>query len=431
MKSIHGLIFFALVASTISSPLAPRSSEDSHPRKTKTYKQEKHMKWPSQYGLGPEVLPTTNGDGDGYTASGNGGGYTDTGSGGGYTSPGNTNGDYKPTSTPTWTPQIGSYPTTTGGGGGGGYTEGGGGGGSPTETFSEAPPSPTGSGTSSAPGDIGIPSGCYKKNGVNIGWLPDNGVSIMTIQDKFAPGTKPCFFGQYSQIQSGGYNDDQLTEVLSDVLQSGAVFITSVMPSIAFSEVTPDIAQQVATSMNNLIDQGVPEIWLRFAHEMNYYAGPDGGGVYTGTASEFQTAWSNVASATRGNPKVRMYWSPNNDGGNPQSLKDGGWWPNPANVDIVGIDIYPKEHETFEQAYKPFHDMFAAAYDKPFAIGETGYGSGSADADKQYWLEQVSSAATFSSCPKYVGFSWFEYLKGGTDFRVATGSTNIAAAVLA
>lgn len=99
-------------------------------------------------------------------------------------------------------------------------------------------------------------------------------------------------------------------------------------------------------------------------------------------------------------------------------------------MDIVGIDVYPSSQDGFAASFKSFHDTYAAPYGLPFALGETGWGGGASDSNKRYWLEQVSGTATAQSCPRYVGFSWFEYYKDGDDFRVVDGDENIANGVL-
>ena len=58
---------------------------------------------------------------------------------------------------------------------------------------------------------------------------------------------------------------------MSDVINSGAVFIPAIMPTgLTFSQVTDTIAQQIASVLEKFTDEGV-EVWLRFAHEVNYY----------------------------------------------------------------------------------------------------------------------------------------------------------------
>jgi hypothetical protein len=79
----------------------------------------------------------------------------------------------------------------------------------------------------------------------------------------------------YSHLDSENYNGYELLEEYDDVISSGAVFIASVMPVLAsgFSGVTPEVASQVAAVMREFTDKGVV-VWLRFAHEMNWYVDP-------------------------------------------------------------------------------------------------------------------------------------------------------------
>ena len=69
---------------------------------------------------------------------------------------------------------------------------------------------------------------------------------------------------------------------MSDVVASGAVFVPAIMPTgIKFSQITPTVAQQIATVLNKFTSQGV-EVWLRFAHEVNYYTTKNSGGANGG-----------------------------------------------------------------------------------------------------------------------------------------------------
>jgi hypothetical protein len=265
-------------------------------------------------------------------------------------------------------------------------------------------------------GSNGLPADGLSMNGVAFGFLPssgDNGYTYTMAQINDKLGAKASTYGWYSQITSSNYDDSQLTGRMDDVVSSGAVFQPSVMPSIAFNEVTSDVATQVATSMKKFTDQGV-EVWLRFAHEMNWYVQD---GTYKGTPSEFATAWKNVAAAVKDNPKVKMYWSPNRVG-NVADLAP--WWPGQDNVDIVGIDCYPQSGEDIESlfdiCYRDFYDSYSTNQgNKPFAIGETGAGPD----QKEAWLTQLVSQ-DMSKYPNYVATSWFEYNKE-TDFRIVMG----------
>ena len=59
--------------------------------------------------------------------------------------------------------------------------------------------------------------------------------------------------------------------MLNDVVASGAVFVPAIMPTqIKFSAISADVATQIANALETFTSKGV-EVWLRFAHEMNYY----------------------------------------------------------------------------------------------------------------------------------------------------------------
>lgn len=119
-----------------------------------------------------------------------------------------------------------------------------------------------------------------------------------------------------------------------------------------------------------------------------------------------------MAKAVSDNPRVLMFWSPNNLGGHPASVLDE-WYPNNDSVDLVGIDCYPQNsNQSFEYCYKDFYDRFSTGKQKPFAIGETG-----ADATfKEDWLKQLVSQSN-KEYPKYISTTWFEYDKE-EDFRI-------------
>ena len=318
---------------------------------------------------------------------------------------------------------TGSGGTDTGSGGAGSGTGSGGtGNGTGTGTGSGSntvPSSPaTGNGTVVSNGGITLPAGCSTKNGIGIGWLPGTDEKIGDIQS--ALGVTACTDGQYAQITSNGaYSDssDQLLSSLTQIVGGKTIFVASLMPSIALNTVDATVAGGVAAVMKQFTDKGI-EVWLRFAHEMNWYVTD---GTYHGTAADFQKAWAAVSTAVEGNSQVKMFWSPNE--ASAADIESGGWFPTSGKVDIVGIDIYPKSQQTFGQVYGDFCKTFSNAKNIPFAIGETGAGP----SIKEYWLGQLATGDK-TACPNYVGFSYFDYNKE-EDFRVVSGS-NIAKSVL-
>lgn len=164
--------------------------------------------------------------------------------------------------------------------------------------------------------------------------------------------------------------------------------------------------------MKEFTDAGV-EVWLRFAHEMNWYVTD---GTYQGTSQDFITAWKNIYDANcKNNEHVKCFWSPNQAG----SMSDlEPYWPGPDYVDLVGIDCYPKSSDDtsgnalFAKLYGDFYNTYSAPYGKPFAIGETGAGTG----QKEGWLKQLVSQDK-TKYPNYVSMSWFEFDKEA-DFRI-------------
>ncbi|KAL1668958.1 glycoside hydrolase family 26 protein [Schizophyllum commune] len=252
--------------------------------------------------------------------------------------------------------------------------------------------------------------GLKAKNGVPWGWLPDSGAgnTIKEIDDKLGK-SKASTYGWYAQITSSTFKGEQLLSQMDDVVDSGAVFIPAVMPSIDLSKIDEKVASQVADVLKQFTDKGV-EVWLRFAHEINWYLTD---GTYTGDASSYQTAWANIASAVSSDDKIKMFWCPNAAG----SMDDlAPFWPkDPDTVDLVGIDIYPKKQQTFEDVYGDFYDTYAKGKGKPFAIGETGNGADDASL-KEYWFKQIAEADT-GKFPDFVATCWFEYDKE-RDFRL-------------
>ena len=280
-------------------------------------------------------------------------------------------------------------------------------------------------------GKITLPAGCESVNGIGFGWLPDyNGASLAV--DETAVGNKnPCFVGYYGQTGLSGWNDGaQITDNIADATSGGKpypIFIASVMPQgTSFDQFTEgsDVVTSIANAMTKLTAAGLT-VFLRFAHEMNWYDSADGGYVYTGTTEDFSSAWGVVSAAVKDITGVYMYWSPNYDS-SAADLVSSGWYPTQGTVDVIGMDVYPSGGSTFASEYQ----NFCQHWDIPFVIGETGSDNGGTTSNKNAWLKQLTGTSALQDCPNYLGFSWFEYLKGGVDFRIATGGNTAYEGVL-
>lgn len=273
--------------------------------------------------------------------------------------------------------------------------------------------------------DLNLPSGGMQGyNGIYWGFAPDDTsppTAMSTINGN--TGKQASTYGRYSQISSLPYTGDQLLSVMDDVVASGAVFVPAVMPTgVTFSEIDSTVAQQITSVLEQFTSQGV-EVWLRFAHEMNYYvtagSGSDGGAEYPGgTQAEFITAWQTVHAAVANNSQILMFWCPNDD----TTSDVEGWWPGADYVDIVGMDIYPDPGATFADTYGSFYDGFASTYNKHFCIGETGAANGGTVANKEEWVTQLANT-NLSAYPCFQSATWFEFDKGGDDFRIIQGQS--------
>ncbi|KAJ3826858.1 glycoside hydrolase family 26 protein [Lentinula raphanica] len=269
----------------------------------------------------------------------------------------------------------------------------------------------TSSSDSTSSGGLGLPSdGLKTKNGVPFGFLPDVSAQATMAEINKAVGMSPAStYGWYAQITGDSWDGSQLLSQKQDIIDSKAVFIPAVMPTVDMSAITSDVAKQVASVLKQFTDEGV-EVWLRFAHEVNYYISS---GTYHGNVDSYQTAWANIAEAVKDNPKIKMFWCPN--WADASSLEQ--WFPKDAStVDIVGMDAYPQSQQSFDDVYGSFYDAFAKKNNIPFAIGETGPGKGD-DSLKEYWLKQIAEVDVQDKYPLYIAGCWFEYYKG-FDFRI-------------
>lgn len=228
--------------------------------------------------------------------------------------------------------------------------------------------------------------------------------------------SKSAFYGYYAQAPcSKTFDGSQLLSVKDDIVSSGAIFQPAVMPTGGFSCFTSDSssnAYAIAKVMKEFTDEGV-EVWLRFGHEMNWYLTD---GTYQGDASGFISAWKAVAAACKEvAPDVKMFWTPNIE----NDAAYAKYWPGADSVDVVGIDYYPSSTGTFVSRMQNFHDTYATGGIK-FAIGETGWGKSADISTRLSYVDELTSDATKSALPQYVGAAWFNFYKG-YDFRIVTG----------
>lgn len=203
----------------------------------------------------------------------------------------------------------------------------------------------TTTGVTQSNGKITLPAGCQGVNNIGFGWLPDyNGASLAA--DESAVGNKnPCFAGYYGQTGLSGWKDGaQITDNIADAQSGGKpypIFIASVMPQgTPFNQFTEgsDVVNSIANAMTKLTAAGFT-VFLRFAHEMNWYDSAKGGNVYTGSTEDFSNAWGVVSAAVKDIPDVYMYWSPNYDS-SATDLVSSGWYPTQGTEILLELAQY-------------------------------------------------------------------------------------------
>lgn len=122
--------------------------------------------------------------------------------------------------------------------------------------------------------------------------------------------SKSAFYGYYAQAQSGStFTGGQITSVLSDVKASGAIFQPAIMPTGGWQGLTASDNSQavnIANVLKQFTDEGI-EVWLRFAHEVNWYQTD---GTYSGNSDDFKAGWAAVSAALDSiAPDVKMFFT--------------------------------------------------------------------------------------------------------------------------
>ncbi|GAA5967988.1 hypothetical protein JCM3765_005568 [Sporobolomyces pararoseus] len=279
------------------------------------------------------------------------------------------------------------------------------------------------SSSSSSTGSYNL-KGCQKNN-IFVGFLPDDGSGGGSAQTIFeiesAIGQTSAAQGWYAQAHAGTLFDGSQFKWRKDQIIKAGVFQPAVMPIGGWWGLTYSNNQQavaICNVMKEYTDLGV-EVWLRFAHEVNYYQSD---GTYQGTVDDFKEGWDVVAKACRKiAPEVKMFFTPN-----VASLSEyQKFYPDDhSTVDLIGIDYYPKSTSgnSFVDVMKPFHDAYTSASGPHFAIGEIGLGVAADMNSRLAWFKDMTSAETKSAMPHYVAVSWFNYYKDNYSYKIAGDS---------
>ncbi|GAA5974721.1 hypothetical protein JCM11641_007239 [Rhodosporidiobolus odoratus] len=259
------------------------------------------------------------------------------------------------------------------------------------------------------------------KNGVAIGFLPDDGSgggkaeTIEMIEAKL--GMKAAAQGWYAQAVADHPFDGSQFEARKDQIRnSDGVFQATVMPVSWKGFTWEDNSQaiRVAKYLQRWVDLG-KEVWLRFGHEVNYYQLD---GTYQGTVHDFKLGWAVMAKARNDlAPDVKMWYTPNFATLN---VYDKFYPDDPKTVDLIGVDWYPHQTEKFDFAHGPadmkkFHDKYCNERVK-FAIGETGLGIKAPLEARLAWFQNILDAKRVM--PNMIAISWFNYYKDQYSYKI-------------
>ncbi|GAA6057184.1 hypothetical protein JCM3770_004366, partial [Rhodotorula araucariae] len=247
---------------------------------------------------------------------------------------------------------------------------------------------------------------------IGIGFLPDyQNQNMAKINNGL--GIKSSYYGWYAQLPgSGEWDGSQLLSQLDDVKACNCIFQPAVMPTKGWAGLTKDNnfqALAIAKVMKKFTDEGI-EVWLRFAHEINWYLTD---GTYQGTVEDFKAAWDAVAAAVADNPLVKMFFTPNIAGSFSDYEK---FFPNDPktarHVPFTAHYYYPhSSSERFLDHVEEMYNKWCTDGSIKFAMGETGTMWDASIEERLAWLDQLTSEEAAKAMPNYVGITWFNYNK--------------------
>lgn len=297
--------------------------------------------------------------------------------------------------------------------------------------------------------DWDMSSNFLKVGNIFVGMLPDDGSGggkkeSMAQLNAILPA-KAAWYGRYAQVTKGKtFDGSQLYSVLDDVKQSGAILAASVMPYGTWYGLTESDnrnAVAIAKVCNDIYKNHGVEVWLRFAHEMNWYQTD---GTYSGGVSDFQTGWKVLSKAIEEHaPETKLWWSPN-VGSDSDYEK---YYPKEGRVDVVGVSLgclavaRAEAYDTFvlsstgtlplprtascrrpslsttsmqrvtsrwsrERLVSPHRHALPSQANDPPGLHYTG-----SDSEKMQWVKSLSSSEAQSAMPNYLGWMQFNYDK--------------------
>jgi hypothetical protein len=234
-------------------------------------------------------------------------------------------------------------------------------------------------------------------------------------------GVVPLVVSNFMNINQGSFDVTGAESFMDEAVSSG-VKAVSISLATGDSDIPAATQSQLSTAVTYGVQKGLV-VQIRFGYEMTGSWSPS---YHKGNPRIFQKTWSEVATAVHG-AGGQMVWAPTYYGDMPYDP----WLPtDTSTVDIVGIDFYHINDSATNLAIDPTETdtAFATIYpivqqlDKPLVLTETAvsYMDSSGTwpvatpdevAEKQTWLDQITSSTLVAKYPLYSGFVWFDYNK--------------------
>ena len=140
--------------------------------------------------------------------------------------------------------------------------------------------------------------------------------------------------------------------------------------------------------------------------------------------ASFIRAWQTIRAAFRkyGAGNVSFVWNPGsyqqNSRNDPHSF-----YPNPADVDWIGIDTYQRKlTQTFAADFKTFYTDFSG-YGKPLIVGENGSLNFQGAFDpQQVYLQGLFTSVLANAYPQLHAYCYFDVdAKSGKNYTLGAG----------
>lgn len=226
-------------------------------------------------------------------------------------------------------------------------------------------------------------------------------------------GTDINMIGWFDNLYAGA-SESKLKLCLDDHRYTAFITLQPKLSSTNNSKPDRDCLKKIAngscdTMIRNYFrpigsgDRRNTELFVRFAHEMEYYSNP----WYQWQIKDYATyikAWRRVYTiAKQEAPNVKFVWSPNRANDNSKN-----WYPGSSYVDYVSVTMNSNQTSKVEYAtFKSFYEGVGKrtkleSYGKPIIFGEVAVNISNATAKEKYIGSLLDYVGSYSKCVGFV-----------------------------